>query len=123
MLKPRRLRAEEGRVSRAPPARPAMSTSPMPLLLIIPVAWLAVGVIVVMLCRGAKQGDVVLDETIEPARRMAAMSGVVILRDATSLLSAEQRPPSGPPLASIDGRAGEHDAQPNAEHETVLVRS
>jgi hypothetical protein len=59
----------------------------MSLLWIIPAVWLLVAVAVVLLCHGAKRGDIALDEELEPARRKAELSGVVILKEASSPLS------------------------------------
>ena len=77
----------------------------MSLLVLIPAAWLVIAVIVVVLCRGARDGDELLDEALEPARRRAQMSGVVILKETSSAQVAEPDAPGIPePTARDDER-------------------
>jgi hypothetical protein len=74
----------------------------MSLLFIIPAVWLVIAVVVVVLCRGAQDGDAILDEALEPARRKAQLSGVVILKETSSAQMAEPDAPAIPEPAARD---------------------
>jgi hypothetical protein len=85
----------------------------MSLLWIIPAVWLLVAVAVVLLCRDAQRGDAVQDEAIEPARRRAELSGVVVLKETSSLLSAGE---SDDPAADMNS-----EPRTDYEHEPASV--
>jgi hypothetical protein len=77
----------------------------MSLLWIIPAVWLLVAAGVVLLCRDAKRGDSALDEALEPARRKAELSGVVILNETSSPLSPRAAPDRAPHPAPQEASA------------------
>ncbi len=77
----------------------------MSLLFLIPAVWLAIAVVVVVLCRGAADGDAMLEQDAEPARRRAAMRGVVVLEETSSvLLDAAGDPQDAPEPAQAPER-------------------